>query len=168
MDTVKFTVEDYVDDEGGFRFPTINIYINGENLIRLAGQVECRNEGLQREGEPFRQSYVGLHPGYHRDFHDEFLGLKKRPDSLLLTCTCLEAACNSITAKITVDFQTVTWSELKSPWLSGKTLSPWETEEEAREGGWIPIDYSGLGPFVFDREQYMNALEQLRASMQSA
>ena len=167
MDTVKFIIEDYVDDENGFRFPTINIYINDKNLIQLVNHVECRDNDLQKEEELLnKQSYVGLHPDYHRDFHDEFLGLKKRPgDSLLLTCTCLEAACNSITAQIIVDSKTVTWNELKSPWLSSKTLCPWMTEEEALADGWIPVDYSGLGPFVFDREQYINALEQLRTSM---
>ena len=164
MDTVKFVIEDYVDDENGFQFPTINIYINDKNLIDLVEQIEQRNQILRGE-EPRRSIYIGLEPGYYRISRDEFLGLQKRPFSVLLTCTCTIELCNCIMAKITIDSQTVTWSELKSPWLGGKTPSAWVTEEEALEGEWVPFDYSGLGPFVFDREQYMNALKELQASM---
>jgi hypothetical protein len=164
MDTVKFIIEDHVDEENGFRFPTINIYINENNLIDLVEQIEQRNQILYGE-EPRRSLYIGLEPGYYNNLRDEFLGLQKRPFSVLLTCTCTIDLCNCILAKITIDSQTVTWSEIKSPWLGGKTPSAWVTEEEALEGGWVPFDYSGLGPFVFDREQYMNALKELQASM---
>ena len=159
MDTVKFIIEDYIDEENGFRFPTINIYINGKNLIDLVEQTEREFRGLHET--PSSTSYVGLHPGYFRDFLDEFLGLQKRPYSLLLTCTCLEELCNCITGKIIIDGETATWSEIKSPWLRSKTPNAQMTDEEALEVGWHPIDYSHLGPFVFEREQYMDALNKL-------
>ena len=164
MDTVKFIIEDYVDQEQGFRFPTINIYINGNNLIELVERIEQRNQILRGE-KPYRSQYIGLEPNYYRISRDEFLGLQKRPFSVLLTCTCTIELCNCIMAKITIASKTVTWSELKSPWLSGKTLCPWETEEEALKGGWLPFDYSGLGPFVFSRSQYMGSLNKLDASI---
>ena len=159
MDTVKFIIEDYIDEENGFCFPTINIYINGTNLIELVERVEQRDQILRGE-KPLRSEYIGLEP--HCRFRDEFLVLHNRPHSVLLTCTCTVDLCNCIMAKITIDAQTVTWSDLKSPWLGGKTPSPWVTAEEAQEGGWVPVDYSGLGPFVFDREQYMDALNKIK------
>jgi hypothetical protein len=32
-------------------------------------------------------------------------------------------------------------------------------EAEAQELDWQPLDYGGLGPFVFDRRQYLLALD---------
>lgn len=163
MDTIKFIIEDYVDEENGFRFPTINIYINDVNLIQFVEQVEHRNRSLGGE-EPLRPDYIGLEPEFHRSFRDEFLGVQARPLSLLLTCTCTIELCNCILAKVSMDADTVTWSNLHSPWLGGKTPSPWLDEEEAQALGWSPCDYSALGPFVFSREQYLKALDELNTS----
>ena len=161
MDTVKFIIENYIDEENGFCFPTINIYINDINLIDLVERVEQRERILRGE-KPLRAEYIGLEP--HSRYSEEFLALHNRPNSVLLTCTCTVEMCNCIMAKISIDAQTVTWSELKSPWLGGRTPSPWVTVEEAQEGDWAPIDYSDLGPFVFDREQYMDALNKIIAA----
>lgn len=30
---------------------------------------------------------------------------------------------------------------------------------DALKEGWKPLDYSGLGPFVFERGQYLSALD---------
>jgi hypothetical protein len=87
MDTIKFVIEQFVDEEAGYRFPVINIYINGQH--------------------------------------------------------------------------TVTWSDMKSPWLSGKTPSPWIDEVEAQELDWHPLSYAGLGPFTFEHKQYLSALEEI-------
>ena len=160
MDAIKFIIEDYVDDENGFRFPTINIYINANNLIELVERVEQRNQILHGE-KPYHSLYIGFEPIRYRDLRNELLGLQKRPFSILLTCTCTIAECNCIMAKIELDSQRVTWSELKSPWLAGNTPSAWVSAQEAQEGGWIPFDYSGLSPFVFDKTQYMDALNKL-------
>ena len=162
MDTVRFLIEDYVDEEQGFRFPTINIYINGRNLIALVEQIEQRNQIL-RGWEPSRSSYIGFEP--RRNCCDEFLGLHRWPRSVLLTCTCTFEECDCIMAKVTIDSQTVRWDEIGSPWLDGATPSPWVDGIEALDAGWVPFDYSGLGPFIFDREQYMNALDTLTEDM---
>lgn len=166
MDTIKFIIEDYVDTENGFRFPTINIYINERNLIDLVEEVE--HERYSEEvAETSTRCYVGLHPEYYRGFLNEFLGKPMHAFSILLICTCLVAECNCITAKIIVNTDTVTWSELRSPFLSSETPNPWITVEEAIAMDWCPIDYSVLGDFVFDRDQYMDALKELRRNLDS-
>ncbi len=64
-------------------------------------------------------------------------------------------------ADIAIEAQTVTWSGLKSPWLGGATPNAFMEEAEAQALGWEPLNYAGLGPFVFDREQYFSALEEI-------
>lgn len=160
MDTIKFVIEDYVDAEAGFRFPVINIYINDRNLINLVRQIETRGR-VQEQEENARWQYIGFEPAHFQRFYDEMLGKKSYRRSVLLTCTCTFAECNCIMADMVFGADTVTWSDLKSPWLGGKTPSPWIDEAEAQEMDWQPIDYSGLGPFVFDRAQYLAALEKV-------
>ena len=161
MDTIKFVVEDYIDEEFGFQFPTINIYINERNLIDLVQLVERRDEDPAQAGKPLPQSYVGLHPGYYREFVQEYLGQQKRGFSILLICTCLNDICNCIRGRITINPDTVVWDDLKSPWLSSKSPNPWVDFEEAEKMGWYPVDYSALGPFVFNRQQYLDAVNML-------
>lgn len=59
------------------------------------------------------------------------------------------------------DTHAITWSDMKSPWLSEKTPAPWIDEVKAQELDWHPLAYSGLGPFFFDREQYLSALDKV-------
>ena len=163
MDTIKFSIEDYIDQENGFQFPTINIYINENNLIHLVEQIERGYRAPLKTGQSYQQSYVGLHKGYYCSFHNEFLGHIRRPYSVLLTCTCLEELCNSIVARIVIDSKTVTWSEIRSPFL-GEESALWVTVQDSDKADNYPIDYSSLGPFVFDRKQYTDALNALEQS----
>jgi len=160
MDTIRFIIEDYIDEEYGFRFPTINIYINENNLIHLVERIERGYRLPLKMGQSYPQSYVGLHTGYYRGFRDEFLGHTGRPYSILLTCTCLEELCNSIIAKIDMDSTTVTWSEIRSPFL-GEESGLWKKMQDSDDADGYPIDYSALSAFVFDRKQYMDALNAL-------
>ena len=43
MDTIKFVIEDHGDEEFGYSFPVINIYINGQDLIDLVTRVERKD-----------------------------------------------------------------------------------------------------------------------------
>lgn len=160
MDTIRFAIEDYIDRVNGFQFPTINIYINGKNLIHLVEQIERGNHDLLETDQPYQQSYVGLHPEYRRNFRKEFLGQTKLPASVLLTCTCLEALCNSIVARVVAEAQTVTWREIRSPFFSIDSQL-WKPAQDLDEIYTHLTDYSRLGPFVFDRKQYLVALNAL-------
>ena len=158
MDTIKFVIEQYVDEEAGYRFPVVNIYINGQDLIDLVTRVEQKKWDGNKNT---RSSYIGFEVVQFHQFHDEMLGKKRSPFSVILTCTCTYAECNCIMANMVFNTHTITWSDMKSPWLGGKTYSPFVSEEEALEEGWQPLDYSGLGPFTFEREQYLSALEEI-------
>lgn len=160
MDTIKFVIEDYIDVEFGFQFPTVNIYINQKNLIHLVEEIEHAYRAPVQPGKPLPQSYVGHSPEHTHRFREEFLGSTGRPISVLLTCTCREELCNSIVARIMVDSTTVTWSEIRNPFLGGDA-EQWIKMEGADQADGYPIDYSGLGPFVFDRKQYIDALNAL-------
>jgi len=160
MDTIKFVIEQYTNEEFGYTLPVINIYINDRDLIDLISEVE--HKLFAKDGEKVvRSNYIGYEVAQVERFRNEMLGKKTYRRNILLTCTCTHAECNCIMADIAIEEQTVTWSDLRSPWLGGKTPSPFVSEEEAFQGGWQPLDYSGLGPFVFDRDQYLSALEKV-------
>ena len=166
MDTIKFVIEQYVEEEFGFGFPVINIYINGRNLIDLVSEIENRQPGLDNK-DFTRSGYLGFEVTRFERFHSEMLGKKAFPKSVLLTCTCTFEQCNCLMAEIVFEAQVVTWSAIKNPWLGGPTPSPFLDPEEAQEAGWKPVDYADLGPFVFDREQYLVALDKVTQEWES-
>ncbi len=63
----------------------------------------------------------------------------------LLLCECGEPGCWPLMATIEVSAEHVTWSDFRQP----------------HRKGW---DHSKLGPFTFDRAQYLGALEAARHS----
>jgi len=165
MDTIKFIIEDFVDREYGIRFPSINIYINNKNLLDLIRQVE-QGHGISQgvSDSAYQKSYVGLLPGYYPYFEDEFLGRVKRSHSIVLICTCLEEVCDSIVVQVVFEPDTVIWRDITNPFF-GVMSEFWVKMQEADEADGFPIDYSGIGAFVFDKIQYLDALEQLKQSI---
>ena len=157
MDTIKFVVEQYRVEEFEHDLPVINIYINGQNLIDLVTRIEKRDWNGEKDS---RSSYIGIEATHFERFRNEMLGNKIYRHSILLTCTCTIAECDCIMADIAFEAATVAWSNIRSPWLGGKTYSPFVDEEDASKEGWVPLDYSALGPFMFDREQYLSALDE--------
>jgi hypothetical protein len=160
METIKFVIEDYIDKKAGFRFPVINIYIYDRNLIDLVWEIEHKRRIPKRRKSP-RWAYIGFEATNFSRFRAEMLGKKTYRKNVLLTCTCTYAECDCIMAEITIAADVVTWSEIRNPWLGGPTPSPWMNPDEAQEVGWKAVNYSDLGPFVFDREQYLAALSQV-------
>ena len=48
MDTIKFVIEQYADEEFGYSFPVINIYINDHNLIDLVSEIENKYRAVDK------------------------------------------------------------------------------------------------------------------------
>lgn len=159
MDRIKFVVEDFVDNEAGYHFPTINIYINNRNLIELVTDIEQRRN--PPDGELVRQGYIGFRADAYEWFRAEMLAEHGNPDSVLLTCTCGISECSCITAEISLQSETVIWSDIQNPIYSSKdSWARWIGENDA-VAAWKPIDYSELGVFVFRRQPYVQAVNDL-------
>ena len=157
MDTIKFVVEQYRVEEFEHDLPVINIYVNGQNLIDLVTRIEKKDWS---GGKDSRSSYIGIEATRFERFRNEMLGNKVYRHSILLTCTCTIEECNCIMADMAFEAAIITWSNIRSPWLSNTTYSPFVDEVDAIKEGWVPLDYSALGTFVFDREQYLSALDE--------
>jgi hypothetical protein len=122
---------------------TAEIYINGEDLISLVRQFELRFD------KNLAGDYMGIDP------EDAFLPsthLLGKPTKLynqfekgkvpILECGgCCVPGCWPFLAKITVKDDVVIWSDFEQP----------------HRPEW---SYEGFGPFIFDREQYLQALNK--------
>jgi hypothetical protein len=159
MDTIKFVIEEYRDEEFGYRFPVLNIHINGRNLIHLVSAIENKCPLAEVEEDPW--GYIGFELSNFDRFRDEMLGKNIYPHSILLICTCTIPECNCIMADIVFEERTVAWKNLESPFLAGPAPTLWVESEDALENPWVPLDYTGLGPFIFEREQYLSALDEI-------
>jgi hypothetical protein len=115
--------------------------VDGVSLIELVRRFET-TAGFEPAG-----GYGGLIPDYFKypPFDEYFLGKSWTPDGpiWLLGCDCGEVGCWPLEASIDADARTVTWKGFRQPYRSG----------------W---DYSGFGPFVFERAAYEAALNDLR------
>jgi hypothetical protein len=165
MDRIKFVVEDFVDNEAGIRFPTINIYINNRNLIELVSEIEKRRNPPPDAGLP-RQGYIGFQATEYERFRAEMLAERGKQYSILLTCTCTIPECSCITAEVSLQSEMVFWSDIQNPFFSSK--DPWARwiGENESSTGWKPIDYSDLGVFVFRRQSYIQAIDDLARNWQ--
>lgn len=67
----------------------------------------------------------------------------------ILVCECGEPGCWPLTCRIRVTSTRVYWSDFAQPHRSGRRRLRWHP------GLW---DYTGFGPFVFERAQYEEAL----------
>lgn len=151
MDMIQFFIVEFINEAFDESRSEIHIYINGRNLSDLVQQLEHAALDLQTGADSSRRSYAGLNPEWRPNLRNEFLGRTEYPYSVILTCTCHEDGCNSVLAKIDVESETVTWRDFTSV-LYG---------DQSRSWGGTPIDYSMLGPFVFDKKQYMTGLDSL-------
>ena len=152
MDTIQFFIVEFINQEFDSHHFEIQIYINSSDLMDLVEQIERAVLDPQNLDSSSGRSYAGLNPEWCPNLWDDFLGKGQSPYTVVLTCTCFQDGCNSVMAKIEVGDKTVIWKDFTSV-LHG---------EQARSWGGRLVDYSDLGPFVFDRERYIEALNALR------
>lgn len=114
--------------------------IDGQSLVDRVAAFEA-DSGFEPSG-----GYAGIIPA-HFNFGDLARHYEARADrqwprpehAWLLGCDCGEVGCWPLTARIAVTEDQVIWSHFS---------------QEHREH-W---DYKGFGPFVFDRQQYTDAV----------
>lgn len=139
MDTVQFAV----DDSSGIA--EVIISINETSLIDLARTAE--QPWADREGKPdLAGSYTGLGPWAIGGSSTHFLDNPHAVwfddgDTVLLGCDCGEWGCWPLVAHIDVTHTHVAWSRFRQ--------------------GHREWDLSALGPFVFARTEYEEALRKL-------
>jgi hypothetical protein len=148
MDTIAFQVrpsEHWFGDE-------IEIEINSESLVAKLKAFEM--PFAQAEGSPrIAGGYSGLPASSYLLPSRHFYGEQAHPETregrveLLLCRDCGEIGCWPILARIEVAEDQVTWSDFQQPHRTGP----------GKSAVW---DYSHFGPFVFERVQYDEALQE--------
>jgi hypothetical protein len=141
MNRIEFVVKNNDDVE------FVDIFIDGVNLVEIlkehespfAGRIAGDYMGLPPEIVFLPSRHFLGEPVYELDFYEG--------KSAILGCKCGVIECWPFVAKITVNEEMVTWSDFEQP----------HRGPESAGGYW---NYNQLGPFVFDRKQYEEALKK--------
>jgi hypothetical protein len=147
VDTLRFEIGEREDPADGI-VDAVNVFVNGRNLVDILREVElpfvAREGNLQLAG-----SYVGLRPEEvflpsHRLLGEpttcyDYDSLEGK--TAVLGCVCGEPGCWPFRVKITSREDVVIWSGFEQP-----HRRTWRYDE--------------LQPFVFDRTQYLSALNR--------
>jgi len=148
MDTIGFRVVTFPQEYDS----AIELCINGQDFIEMVRRAELRF--AEAEGHArIAGAYAGLPARVcappSRHFWGEAESGRRDGKVALLTCRgCGEIGCWPLLVRIVVGPWQVVWSEFEQPHRSGR----------GRVRAW---DYDGFGPFVFDRDQYQEALQAL-------
>ena len=131
----------------------VAIYFEGVSLIDLVAQYE-ESRGYFPAG-----GYGWCPVRWTRPLSRHFMGEPHWPPgggkALLLLCGCQNLGCWDFNARITVTPEHVEWSDFEQV----------HRDRDSAGGHW---DYSGLGPFRFDRRQYEAALAAAAAAAAAA
>jgi hypothetical protein len=115
--------------------------VDGRPLVELIAAFEVRQGWAPAGG------YGGLFPGVFRLGPAVAYWLGTHPGGsrvIALGCECGELACWPLAVEVMTTAETVAWQNFEQPNRPER-------------------DYSGFGPFVFDREQYENAVATVEA-----
>ncbi|HVG00174.1 MAG TPA: hypothetical protein VND68_10075 [Chloroflexia bacterium] len=155
MDTFQIEVRKLADDEADRQTEETVILVNGRGLVDLLREYELPM--ATDDGHPdIAGGYMGLPPEDVLPPSRHFLGeprwevYRDGEKVSVLDCTCGTPGCWSFLAKITINEESITWSDFEQV----------HRREDHPNGGW---SYAGLGPFTFDREQYLGALRNVEA-----
>ncbi len=148
MNTVLFDIVRKTTFDSGFAESTVNILVDDKPLADWMKAYElpmALEEGHPRIAGAYDAISTGtsvLEP-YYLGREQADWG-ENRNKTLLLGCTCGVAACWPLLCKISVRDDTVAWSEFEQP---------------HRDEEW---HYSNFAGFVFDRRQYLDAIETMK------
>ncbi len=164
MDIIQFGLEELMDDMCK-PYHAITVNVNGRDLIDRVVEAE-RPYLIYPEHDPDWariSTYLGLLPKKQPDFREIFMGGYRPPYTVILTCSeCPMPGCIRVTANIDVNDEVVSWTDIINPELGGKEMPVWVDGHTGSElWVWHPIDYSRIGPYYFDHDQYVDALDQL-------
>jgi hypothetical protein len=148
MNRIEFSVEQYRPDWGGWR--GVVPMVDGVSLITRIQNYEAA-QGFDLPG-----SYGGLEPpdaARAADWVRYLLGEVYPEDNgpsngttWLLGCNCSVAGCWPLEARVTIEGDRVIWDRFRQPHRPAQ-------------------DYAALGPFVFDRDRYEQALAGLASDL---
>ncbi|SRR5712692_6923891 len=149
MDTIRLEIGRARDEPR----TAVDVFINGRNLLELVREVEL--PFWTAEGHPEQDSqYDGLPPEYvflpSRHLLDEpngVLGSNSSERVPIYIHSCGEPGCWPLQVQIELHDGKVVWKNFRQP-------------HRSRPNAHVKVwDYSGLGPFVFDRQQYEAELD---------
>lgn len=152
MDAIRFDIAIVPDPVGGTH-EVVEVLVNGRSLNERAGEVEIPY-AMEEVAPPIAGKYAGLLPEIVLPPSRHFLGEPARRyrsvgggegKTAVLQCTCLEAGCWPLVARIAIGEDTVIWSDFEQP-------------HRSRESVPVRWYYDRLGPFVFSKAQYEAAL----------
>jgi hypothetical protein len=149
MNQVEFTIVSHPEVE---TTGVVEIAIDGRSLVERLREYEA--PFAAREGSPnIAGGYAGLVARLVRLPSRHFYGESENsysypPKIALLECECGCAGCWPILCQVSVALDTISWSDFEQP----------HRRAGHPTGGW---DYSGFGPFVFERTQYEAALARI-------
>ena len=156
MDTIRFyirdTTEEIVDGKGDRR--EVAISINGRDLVDILTEVEMPY--AVAEGSPsIAGGYLGLPPEDVMLPSQHFLGeptwavYKDVERVSVLECSgCRMAGCWPFMVKVIVEADRIIWSDFQQP----------HRRPTGETNDWT---YNQLKPFVFNKLQYLTALQEL-------
>jgi hypothetical protein len=127
---------------GGSIWSVVVPFIDGASLVDLVNDFERRRKFKTPGG------YQGYDATLARNVfaHDEF-GPYQGPDVELLSCDgCGESGCWPLETDVVIETRRVMWTNLRQPHRPNR-------------------DYSGFGPFEFDRQHYESAIAELRRQL---
>ncbi|MFT3815861.1 MAG: hypothetical protein QM740_21275 [Acidovorax sp.] len=151
MNEVVFKVQNH-ETSTGHKYSSVSIFVNHQSLAEIMKTYELPM--ATREGHPNlagayaalampslpEKYYLGEHNAYWGDGGNK---------TALLDCECGCSGCWPLLCKISCCEDKVIWSNFEQP---HRTLGP----------GASHWDYSKFEGFIFDRNQYMRAVESLK------
>lgn len=138
----------------------VQILVNGQDFIDVVRAWEKPVAAAVGEAK-LAGSYAGMPEGYAADLLSWWGGTSTREAGvMLLACgDCGVPGCWPLRARIAVQDDEVVWHAFEQPYRRSETPDP--LTGRAGRGGW---SYAGFGPFVFEREAYLAALQALGSS----